>query len=163
MMVAALLLQVSPVVAVPPAITPASRTAPLVEAACKISNVEGQQFDLSIRQSGGRGYKVTRNGSTYFPRTPLKQEIVRDTARIFAGFEFEIDSGDTWPGDAKAFKRPGQIVQMETFDTVSDTKYAILLRKKWPRSNVDFVGFCDVKKTPQAPLNSAETEEASRQ
>lgn len=148
---------------VPMAVTPESRTAPIVHAVCKIADPHGREYQLSMHQSGGRGYRVTRDGNTHFPRTPLKQEIVGDTARIFDGFEFELDSASTWPGVAKALKRPGQIVQMQTFSAGEDGKYAILLRRRWPKADVNMLGYCDVKKTPQAPLNAAETEEAIRQ
>ncbi|BBC99967.1 hypothetical protein YGS_C1P1223 [Sphingobium sp. YG1] len=82
---------------------------------------------------------------------------------MFGGFDFQIGPRETWPGEVKAFKRPGQTLQMQTFGTDRDEKYAILVRRKWPNSNVDLLGYCDVKKTPQAPLNAAETEEAIRQ
>ena len=163
MMAAALLFQAT--AAAPPAmrITPSSRTAPIVDAACKITDPEGRQFDLIIHQSGGRGYQVTRNGQTSFPRTRVKQDIVRDTGSIFEGFDFQLDPGQTWPGRVKALKRPGHQIEIETFETGSQGKFAILLRRQWPMNDVHLMGYCDVKKTSQAPLTAAETEEAIKQ
>lgn len=169
MMVAALLVQsgltIPPVpVAVPaPPLSAAQLTMPIVDANCKIADADGRAYDLVIRQTGGRGYDVTRNGSSHRARTTVKQAIIRDTAGVLDGFDFQTGPRETWPGEARAFKRPGQMVQMQTFGTVRDNKYAILLRRKWPRPDVDFLGYCDVIKTLQEPLNEAETEEANRQ
>ncbi len=167
MMALATALQVATPSAVPvpaPPPTPAQMTMPIVDATCRISDASGRQHDLVIRQTGGRAYrKANSDGSTWTPRTPVKQDVVRDTAEVFDGFEFQVGPLATWPGEVKAFKRPGQTVQVQTFDTGTDGKYAILLRRKWSNPDVQMLGFCDVKKTPQAPLNAAETEEATRQ
>ncbi|WP_188064023.1 hypothetical protein [Sphingobium sp. KCTC 72723] len=164
MMATALLLQAAvPVAAPAPPLSAKQLTMPIVEATCKIADPDGRAHDLRIRQTGGRGYDVPRNGSTHRARTDVKHTILRDTAGVFDGFEFQIGPRETWPGDVKAFKRPGQTVQMQTFGTGRDDKYAILLRRKWSNPDVDLLGFCDVKKTPQTPLDAAETEEATRQ
>ena len=141
----------------PPAVTPGSRTALIVDASCKISDAQGRRYDLSIHQSGGRGYgAVQKDGSSFFPRTPIRHDVVRDTAGIFDGLQFQIDSGPTWPGRDKAWKQGGPFVQIETMETNSPGKFAILIRK--PEPFAGYVGFCDVTKSSQAPLSDAEAE-----
>jgi hypothetical protein len=166
MMATVLLLQAAstprvPVPAPPP--TMAQRTMPMVDASCRITDADGRTHELQIRQTGGRAFNAPRNGPNAWSRTDVKQSILRDTAGIFDGFEFQIGPRETWPGEVKAFKRPGQTVQVETFGAGTEGKYAILLRRKWSNPDVQMLGFCDVKKTPQAPLSAAETEEATRQ
>lgn len=151
-----------------PAPTLAQITMPIVNAACRISDSQGHQHDLVVRQTGGRAYtRVNSDGSTWTPRTPVRQQVARDTAGIFDGFEFQTGPRETWPGRVEASRRSGpitgRIVQVETIRTDREDRYAILIRRNWPKPDVQILGFCDVKKAPQAPLNAAETEEAIRQ
>lgn len=148
----------------PPLITPQSRTLPVVEAVCKVSNPQGQQFDLSFRQSGGRGFSRTNaNGFSYIDRTEIKLDVVEDTAGILSGFEFERHPKETWPGPVQGFKYPGRDIQIESLSTGIDGKLALLVRLRWPLNRVDLLGFCDLKKTAQAPLSEAEAEKARKQ
>jgi hypothetical protein len=161
-----ILAAVAPAVPMPatPSITPQSRTLPTVEASCKISSPQGQQFDLSFRQSGGRGFSRTNaSGFSYVDRTEVKLDVVKDTAGILNGYEFERSPKEAWPGAVRGFKHPGRDIQIESLNTGMAGRLALLVRLQWPMNFVDFLGFCDVKKMEQVPLSEVEAEKARKQ
>lgn len=129
---------------------------------CRIESVDGSRHEFVIKYVGGRGYldPVTSEASS----TDGKISVIEDESALLATYSKWFRRGDNFEAFSEhkgAALGPRLRLALERTEVPNDRaegRWAVLVQaySDWmPLAKA--TGFCDVRRTPQQPLNEAET------
>ena len=158
--VLALALQATPK-ALPPQQSLVSETSPAYDFQCELQDSSATTYRLGLVQSGGRAFRdLNSDNPTWIRRTEFDTKVTTDETKMFSGYGGNQPFFDRNRQDQFAVITDGRIPVAQASVWLFEgkqSKFAIVISKTWPVFFADYVGFCNVTRTPQQPLNAKET------
>ena len=155
-----LALQATPI-ALPPQQSLVSETSPAYVFQCEVHDSSAKIYRLGLVQSGGRAFRdLNSDNPAWIRRTEFETKVTTDETKMFSAYGGNEPFFDRNRQDQFAVITDGRIpvaqASVRLFEG-TQSKFAVILSKTWPVFFADYVGFCNVTRTPQQPLNAEET------
>jgi hypothetical protein len=146
---------------VPPQQSLVSETSPAFDFQCEVQDNLGKTYRLNFAQSGGRAFSdLGSDNPSWIRRTEFETKVTDDETKMFSGFGGNQPLFDRSRQDQFAVITDGRIPVTQASVRLFEGKlgkFAVVISKTWPVFFADYVGFCNVTRTPQLPLNAEET------
>jgi hypothetical protein len=153
-------LQVTPTPS-PPQQSLVSETSPAYDFQCEVQDSSAKTHRLGLVQSGGRAFRdLNSDNPTWIRRTEFETKVTTDETKMFSGYGGNQPFFDRNSQDQFAVITDGRIPVAQASVRLFEgkhSKFVVVISKTWPVFFADYVGFCNVTRTPQQPLNTEET------
>jgi hypothetical protein len=145
----------------PPQQSLVSETLPAYDFQCDVQDSSDKTYRLSLVQSGGRAFRdLNSDNPAWIRRTEFETKVTSDETKMFSGYGGNQPFFDRARQEQFAVITDGRIpvtqASVRLFEG-KQRKFAVVISKTWPVFFADYVGFCNVTRTPQQPLNAEET------